>query len=150
MCATQCMWHTNVMSNMPTLEINFAQTRDMCSQSRCKTTLPASYKYKTCEKCWSISRLSKQKRKQEWDDKGLHHDQEQGTASNDTNLDKTDHIEAIYVPSGSESSEESNVSNKSKSQLWEGHLHLEIPSKILYIYQVCRQPLLHETPEGCV
>ena len=34
-----------------------------CTQSKCKAALPDGYKYKTCEKCWNISKLSMQKKR---------------------------------------------------------------------------------------
>ena len=45
-----------------------------CTQSKCKATLPDGYKYKTCEKCRNMCKLSMQrKRKRDRADEGLPH-----------------------------------------------------------------------------
>ncbi len=55
--------------------------------------------------------------------------------------------EAIYVSSGSETSDESNVSN--------AHIDFKEDTYIQnfsakHTYHICRQPLHHEAPEGCL
>ena len=108
-CVLQCTLRRcipNRVTNMPP-EFDFApRTGNTCSQSSCKTYLPAGYGYKTCEKCRSISRLSKRKHMQ--GDKGQ--PQRQRTASSNTNVNEMGNIEIIYVLSESESSDECNVS----------------------------------------
>ncbi len=127
MHTTWCTQHTNVMSNMLPSEFDFApQPGNTCSQSRCKAALPPGYGYKTCEKCRSISKLSKQKRKREQDNEDLR--QQKRITSNNANIKEIGVNEAIYVSSGSETSDESNVSN-AQHRLQGRHLHPEFLSK---------------------
>ena len=53
---------------MPPSYDDFAPLSEIqCSQSKCKATFPAGYKYKTCDKCRNISRLCME-RKQKIED----------------------------------------------------------------------------------
>ena len=75
---------------LPLAQNNTSATRKYCTQSKCKTILPADGP-KTCEKCRSISKLSKQKkRKREKADEGENHSPPRAPAPKDNDTDNSD------------------------------------------------------------
>ena len=83
----------------------------LCSQSKCKAILPAGYKFKTCDQCHTISKLSMQKkRKREDADEGPH--RQQATAPSGS-LKEKGPIE--YIHSGSDTELTPDETKVSKS-----------------------------------
>ncbi|KAH8996443.1 hypothetical protein EDB86DRAFT_2803978 [Lactarius hatsudake] len=95
----------------PTSEDDFTSpSKNQCSQSKCKALLPVGCKYKTCDKCRNVSKLSMQKkRKRDKHDEDPHH--QQAPAPGNSNTTEKGPVEYIYVGSEMESASDESKEN---------------------------------------
>ncbi|KAH8985840.1 hypothetical protein EDB86DRAFT_2832929 [Lactarius hatsudake] len=95
----------------PTSKDDFTSpSKNQCSQSKCKALLPVGCKYKTCDKCRNVSKLSMQKkRKRDKRDEDPHH--RQAPAPGNSNTTEKGPVEYIYVGSEMESASDESKEN---------------------------------------